>query len=204
MKRLLTILLILTVTICSSFAAGQLFTFGFDSGWSNAIKGPYMGFHTFYHYGASVTEKTTFGFGSLIDVDFGLKKFSKGDYDADMAIGFGPSFTTDINTNITINGMIGPLFDVQKDKYTDDSALGLGIGGTFAVSFIPTEERKTRNPLGFTFGVVASATLNVDEGQTSFVSCKAFFGMSTLSPFYAAYVGYDIYDDILMELYSSY
>lgn len=203
MKKRLTILLILSFAICSCFAAGQLFTFGFDSGWSNAVQGPYIGFHTFYHYGASITEKSTVGFGSLIDVDFGIRKLSKGDYDADMAVGFGPSFSADINRNITINGMIGPLFEVQKNKYTDDSALGIGVGGTFAVSLIPTEERKTRTPLGFTFGLVASATLNLDEGPASFLSCKAFFGMSTLNPFYA-YLGYDIYDDVLLELYNAY
>ncbi|MDY3851112.1 MAG: hypothetical protein SOZ46_09870 [Bullifex sp.] len=204
MKRTITFLLVIMLTICSAFASGQLFTFGFESGWNNGINGPLMGFHTFYHFGASVNNKTTVGFGTLADVDFGLRRFSSGDYDANMALGFGPSFVTDVDTNITINGMVGPLFEVQKSKYTDDSALGLGVGGTFAVSLIPTAERRTRNPLGFTFGVIASATLNVDEGPAAFFSCKAFFGLSTLSPFYAPYLGYDIYDDILMELYDAY
>ena len=204
MKRTLTILFILLISLCSVFASGQLFTFAFDSGWNNGINGPLMGFHTFYHFGASVNNETTVGFGTLADVDFGLRRFSSGDYDANMVLGFGPSFVTDIDTNITINGMMGPLFEVQKEKNTEDSALGLGVGGTFAVSLIPTTERRTRNPLGFTFGVIASATLNVDEGPAAFFSCKAFFGLSTLSPFYASYLGYDIYDDILMELYDAY
>lgn len=204
MKRTLTILFILLISLCSVFASRQLFTFAFDSGWNSAISGPEMGFHTFYHFGASVNDDTTVGFGSLLDVDFGLRKFSSGNYDANMAVGFGPSFTTDVDTNITINGMIGPLFEVQKEKYTEDSALGLGVGGTFAVSLIPTAERKTKNPIGFTCGVIASATLNLDEGLASFFSCRAFFGMSTLSPFYVPYLGYDIYDDILMELYNAY
>ena len=47
-----------------------------------------MGFHTFYHFGASVNNKTTVGFGTLADVDFGLRRFSSGDYDANMALGF--------------------------------------------------------------------------------------------------------------------
>ncbi|MGN1178738.1 MAG: hypothetical protein ACI4SI_06840 [Candidatus Ornithospirochaeta sp.] len=143
MKRILTLFLIFTFVLCSSFAAGQLYTMAFDSGWNNAIDGPYMGFHMLYHYGASVSENTTVGCGSLIDVDFGLKRFSKGDYIADIAMGFGPSFATDVNVNLTINGMIGPLFDIQKDKITDDSALGIGVGGTFALTLVPTEERKT-------------------------------------------------------------
>lgn len=204
MKKTLTFILILTLVLFSSFASGQLFTLAFDAGWNSAINGPVMGLHTFYHFGASVSEKTTVGIGSIIDVDFGPKKLSKGDYDANMSIGFGPSVTSDINTNITVNGMIGPIVEVQKEKYTDDSALGLGIGGTFSISLIPTQERRTRSPLGFTFGVMTSASLNVDEGPDYFVSCKAFFGMSTLSPYYSPYLGYDIYDDVLMELYNAY
>ena len=203
MKRILTLFLIFTLVLCSSFAAGQLYTMAFDSGWNNAIDGPYMGFHMLYHYGASVSENTTVVCGSLIDVDFGLKRFSKGDYIADIAMGFGPSFATDVNVNLTINGMIGPLFDIQKDKITDDSALGIGVGGTFALTLVPTEERKTRNPLGFTFGVMTSATINVDEGPASFISCKAYFGMSTINPHYDAYF-YDVYDDVLFELYNAY
>src|SRR5574344_1556072 len=117
MKRILTLFLIFTLVLCSSFAAGQLYTMAFDSGWNNAIDGPYMGFHMLYHYGASVSENTTVGCGSLIDVDFGLKRFSKGDYIADIAMGFGPSFATDVNVNLTINGMIARVHRMSVVVY---------------------------------------------------------------------------------------
>lgn len=204
MKRIITTLLIISLALFTAFASTQLVTLGSSTGWNNSIQGPYMGIHTFYHFGASVNERSTVGIGSSLDVDFALRPLSKGDYDATMALSFGPSFTTDINRNLTFNAMIGPQFDIQKRKIDDLTDLGIGVGGTAALTFIPSAERATRVPMGFTFGLIASLTANVNEGLPCFISTKAFFGFSTLSPYYYPYYGYDIYDDVLVDIFEAY
>ena len=56
MKKLGLFITILLAISLSLSASGQLFTLGFDSGWSSAFEGPYMGMHTFYHFGANLDQ----------------------------------------------------------------------------------------------------------------------------------------------------
>ena len=184
-------------------AATDLFTFGFEGGWSSAMEGPMLGFHTFGHFGASVNNSTSAGFGALADVDFGLRKLTKGDYDAVMAFSFGPSFTFDVSQCCTLNLMVGPAFDVLKYEYKDDSDLAVGIGGTFGATFIPLGELNSLTKLGFTAGVTFSLTTNFTSDTPAFINAKTFLGMSTISP-YAGVEFLDIYDDIIYDLYYNY
>ena len=204
MKKLGLFITILLAVSLSLSASGQLFTLGFDSGWSSAFEGPYMGMHTFYHFGANLDSSTSVGLGTAADFDFGLKRFCDGDFVANILVGFGPSVVYDVNKNLTLNAMIGPQFDVQKYRIGDNSVLGIGVGGNIGFTFVPTSERNYRNQLGFTFGISASATLNVEtDANPSFFSAKGFFGITTLTP-YNPYVAYDVYDEILFDLYDIY
>ncbi|MGN1163714.1 MAG: hypothetical protein ACI4S4_02790 [Candidatus Ornithospirochaeta sp.] len=203
MKKLLLAVLAAILVLTPLSAATDLFTFGFEGGWSSAMEGPMMGFHTFGHFGASIDSSSTAGIGTLVDVDLGLRRAIVGDYDAVMAFAFGPSFTFDVSQYCTLNFMVGPEFDVLKYRYKDDSDLAIGIGGTFGATFVPVEERKSRVQLGFTTGIIFSATTNFTSDTPGFLSAKAFFGMTTISP-YAGMEYFDIYDDILYEIYSSY
>ena len=151
MKKLGLFITILLVISLSLSASGQLFTLGFDSGWSSAFEGPYMGMHTFYHFGANLDSSTSVGLGTAADFDFGLKRFCDGDFVANILVGFGPSVVYDVNKNLTLNAMIGPQFDVQKYRIGDNSVLGIGVGGNIGFTFVPTSERNYRNqPVSYT------------------------------------------------------
>lgn len=203
MKKLFLATLVAIVLVTPLSAATDLFTFGFEGGWSSAMEGPFMGFHTFGHFGASLDSSTTAGIGTLVDVDLGIRRAAKGDYDANMAFVFGPSFTFDVSQYCTLNLMVGPEFDVLKYRYIDDSDLAVGIGGTFGATFVPMEERKSRVQLGFTTGIIFSAAYNFTSDTPGFITAKAFFGMTTISP-YAGLEYLDLYDDIIYEIYSNY
>ena len=202
MKKALILILIVLCALSSLSAAREFITLAMSSSYNTASNNFGLGFFSQYQLGASITDKTSIGFGTYVDCDFALLPLAKDpNYITFLSVGIGPSASTEISDITTFTAILGPQVDcntAKSDFYYPDR-IGFGVGTTLALSLIPKSERQSKVQIGFTTGLNGFMTF-LEDTKTPTFGARLFFGFSVIQPFFGVYYP-DIYDAVIDSAY---
>lgn len=196
MKKALSFLLLLLLFCSSLFAARELTILSSSAGWNNIYNQGEFGLYTQYQYGISVSEKTSVGISTILNVDF--SPFDTSEYDSSVDIAFGASVVTDTSQTTLLSVFLGP--SITTFPLDDTPSLSLTcVGATASVSltYIPLEEKKNITSFGFNIGLVSTLGYEIINSEPYF-STKAYLGFSISRPFIGLYYS-DLYYDAVLD-----
>lgn len=203
MKKALILILIALCALSSLAAAREFITLAMSSSYNTASNNFGLGFFSQYQLGASITDRTSVGFGTYVDCDFALIPLAKDpNYTTFLSVGIGPSVSTEISDITTFTAILGPQVDcstAKSDAWGYPDRIGFGVGTTLALSLIPRSEKQSKVQIGFTTGLNGFMTFLEDTNKPTF-GARLFFGFSVLQPFFGVYYP-DIYDAVIDSAY---
>lgn len=147
MKRLLIVMIALTLSASALFANLEFTGTSLTGGYSSAFDNGMMGFNAEYMFSMDITKSVLMGFGTHADLSFVF-----GDNNPGLGVGVivGPVLTLAPDDMNSINLLLGPAM-YNENGYYGASYLGMGLGADLSYTY----SFSGANSVGITLGATS-------------------------------------------------